>query len=218
MLDAQFVGFAQILVYTGAVVILILFGILLTRGTEPPTTSLLSPGWGLGLGVALLVFALLCSVVLSSRVVTRPTPNAPEVTVRQIGDQLMTRYILPLEVVGLLLTVALIGAVSSPCKKPKQSEAARTDSPMTPLGLYLLLSAMLFAVGLAGALVRRNAILVLIGIELMLNAANLNFIAFWRYGPNPQALTGVIFVLFLDRRGGSRSRGRLGSDYLDLSP
>ena len=67
---------------------------------------------------------------------------------------------------------------------------------MTPLVGYLLLSAMLFAIGLAGALTRRNAIIVLIGIELMLNAANLNFIAFWRYGPNPQALTGLIFVLF----------------------
>jgi NADH-quinone oxidoreductase subunit K len=43
---------------------------------------------------------------------------------------------------------------------------------------------------------RRNAILVLIGIELMLNAANLNFIAFWRYGPNPEALTGIMFVIF----------------------
>lgn len=67
---------------------------------------------------------------------------------------------------------------------------------MTPLSCYLLLSAMLFAIGLAGALTRRNAILVLMGIELMLNAANLNFIAFWRSGPNPQALTGIIFVIF----------------------
>ena len=67
---------------------------------------------------------------------------------------------------------------------------------MTPLLWYLLTSALLFAIGLAGALTRRNAIIVLIGIELMLNAANLNFIAFWRYGPNPQALTGLIFVLF----------------------
>ncbi len=67
---------------------------------------------------------------------------------------------------------------------------------MTPLVAYLLLSAILFAIGLAGALTRRNAILVLVGIELMLNAANLNFIAFWRFGPNPQALTGVLFVLF----------------------
>jgi NADH:ubiquinone oxidoreductase subunit K len=67
---------------------------------------------------------------------------------------------------------------------------------MTPLSACLLLSALLFAIGLAGALMRRNAILVLIGIELMLNAANLNFIAFWRYGPNPEALTGMMFVLF----------------------
>ena len=67
---------------------------------------------------------------------------------------------------------------------------------MTPLAGYLLLSAMLFAIGLAGALTRRNAILVLVGIELMLNAANLNFIAFWRFGSNPEALTGVMFVLF----------------------
>ena len=67
---------------------------------------------------------------------------------------------------------------------------------MSPLAGYLLLSAMIFSIGLAGALSRRNAILVLIGIELMLNAANLNFIAFWRYGPHPEALTGVIFVIF----------------------
>ena len=67
---------------------------------------------------------------------------------------------------------------------------------MTPLQSYLLVSAFLFAIGLAGAVTRRNAIVVLIGIELMLNAANLNFIAFWRFGPNPEALTGVVFVLF----------------------
>ena len=67
---------------------------------------------------------------------------------------------------------------------------------MTPLTGYLLLSAMLFSIGLAGALTRRNAIIVLIGVELMLNAANLNFIAFWRYGANPEALTGVMFVIF----------------------
>jgi NADH-quinone oxidoreductase subunit K len=67
---------------------------------------------------------------------------------------------------------------------------------LTPLASCLLLSALLFAIGLAGALMRRNGILVLIGIELMLNAANLNFIAFWRYGPNPEALTGMMFVIF----------------------
>jgi NADH:ubiquinone oxidoreductase subunit K len=67
---------------------------------------------------------------------------------------------------------------------------------MTSLASWLLLSALLFTIGLAGALTRRNSILVLIGIELMLNAANLNFIAFWRYGPHPEALTGTMFVIF----------------------
>ena len=65
-----------------------------------------------------------------------------------------------------------------------------------PLYYYLTVSALLFAIGLAGALTRRNAILVLVGIELMLNAANLNFIAFWRYSPDPEALTGIMFVIF----------------------
>lgn len=67
---------------------------------------------------------------------------------------------------------------------------------MIPLHYYLMFSALLFAIGLAGALTRRNAILVLIGIELMLNAANLNFIAFWRYSPDPEAITGIMFVIF----------------------
>jgi len=67
---------------------------------------------------------------------------------------------------------------------------------MNSLQSYLLLSALLFSIGLAGALLRRNAIIVLIGIELMLNAANLNFIAFWRFGPAPEALTGIMFTIF----------------------
>jgi len=67
---------------------------------------------------------------------------------------------------------------------------------MNPLPTVVLLSCLLFAIGLGGVLTRRNAIVVLIGIEFMLNAANLNFIAFWRYGPEPEALRGVMFALF----------------------
>ena len=67
---------------------------------------------------------------------------------------------------------------------------------MTPLASFLIVSALVFAIGLAIALTRRNAILVLIGIELMLNAANLNLIAFWRFGPHPEALTGMMFAIF----------------------
>ena len=67
---------------------------------------------------------------------------------------------------------------------------------MTPLAGCLLVSSLLFAVGLAGALTRKSTILVLVGIELMLNAANLNFVAFWRFGPHAAGSTGLIFGLF----------------------
>lgn len=67
---------------------------------------------------------------------------------------------------------------------------------MTPLNGCLMLSTIVFAIGLAGALSRRNAILMLIGIELMLNAANINFVAFWRFGPHPERYDGVMFMMF----------------------
>jgi NADH:ubiquinone oxidoreductase subunit K len=67
---------------------------------------------------------------------------------------------------------------------------------MTPLVAHLLLAVLLFATGMAGALARRNAILVLVGVELMLNAGNLSFVAFWRYGPNPDPHTGLMFAVF----------------------
>ena len=66
---------------------------------------------------------------------------------------------------------------------------------MTLEGL-LILSAVLFCVGLLGAFTPRNAVVVLFSIEIMLNAANLNFIAFWRYSENPELLHGPLFALF----------------------
>ena len=64
------------------------------------------------------------------------------------------------------------------------------------LQLFLVISATLFCIGLLAVLSRRHAIFILIGIELMLAAANLNFIAFWRFGPQPQPPTGVMIAIF----------------------
>ncbi len=110
-LDAQFVGFAQILVYVGAVAILIVFAVLLTRGSDTAQQSMASPGWTAGIAVALAVLGVLVYAIANSSAIPGNIPPQPDVTVRQIGKVLMNRFVLPLEVIGLLLTAALIGAV-----------------------------------------------------------------------------------------------------------
>ncbi|WP_422930277.1 NADH-quinone oxidoreductase subunit NuoK [Singulisphaera sp. PoT] len=69
-----------------------------------------------------------------------------------------------------------------------------------PLNWFLYFAAAAFTIGLIGVLVRRNAIAVLMAIEIMLNAANINLVAFWRYGVPPRAegpLTGVMLAIFV---------------------
>ncbi|RME47921.1 MAG: NADH-quinone oxidoreductase subunit NuoK [Chloroflexi bacterium] len=65
-----------------------------------------------------------------------------------------------------------------------------------PLSWYLALAAGLFCIGLFGCLTRRNAIGILMGVELMLNAVNINLVAFWRY-ITPQDLAGQVFAVFI---------------------
>jgi NAD(P)H-quinone oxidoreductase subunit 4L len=61
---------------------------------------------------------------------------------------------------------------------------------------YLILSALVFCIGLYGALAKRNAVVILMSIELMLNGVNIAMVAFSRY-ITPQALTGQIFAIFI---------------------
>ena len=67
---------------------------------------------------------------------------------------------------------------------------------MIPLSWYLILAAALFSIGVFGVLARRNAIAILLGVELMLNAVNINLIAFWRYG-NITEMTGQVFAIIV---------------------
>ena len=67
---------------------------------------------------------------------------------------------------------------------------------MIPLSWYLILSAGLFSIGLYGVLARRNAVAILLGIELMLNAVNINLVAFWRYG-DPADFAGQVFAIIV---------------------
>ncbi len=67
---------------------------------------------------------------------------------------------------------------------------------MVPLWMYLIVAAMLFCIGVYGVLSRRNAVAVLMAVELMLNAVNINLVAFWRY-VTPLNMSGQAFAAFV---------------------
>jgi NADH-quinone oxidoreductase subunit J len=121
-LDAQFAGFVQILVYIGAVAILVVFAILLTRGAGVPEYRSYSTNWFAGLAIAAAVFALLAWAVITSLPASAATTSVPSATVQSIGTALMSSYALPLEIVAVLLTVALIGAVIVAMPETKASK------------------------------------------------------------------------------------------------
>jgi NADH-quinone oxidoreductase subunit J len=111
-LGAQFIGLAQILVYVGAVAILIVFAILLTRDTAATSQSIVVGSWkGSGM-VVLAVFGILAWAIHHSAASRSAVLPQPEASMQEIGNALMLRFALPLEIIGLLLTVALIGAVT----------------------------------------------------------------------------------------------------------
>jgi len=110
LLEAPFLAAVQILVYVGAICVLILFAIMLTRRLMAKDLVQRNAQWGLSLLVALLLFATLAFII--ARVdwpVTQAAPPADAIP--QLGEELMSTYLLPFEVASVLLLVALVGAV-----------------------------------------------------------------------------------------------------------
>ncbi len=101
-----------------------------------------------------------------------------------VGKLLFSNYLLPFEVTSVLLLIAIMGAVVSGAE----------GGVMVPLSYYLVLSAILFACGVAGFLIKRNIITIFLSIELMLNGVNLTFVAF---AAQLKSLDGHIFVFFV---------------------
>jgi NADH:ubiquinone oxidoreductase subunit 6 (subunit J) len=107
LLGAEFVGLVQVFVYVGAVAVLIVFTILLTR---PEVNGTRGINWG-GAIVALAVFGGLLWTILKTKSLAIPAPQIEPLTVKRIGEVLMTDFVWPLQCVGLVLTAALIGAL-----------------------------------------------------------------------------------------------------------
>ena len=107
LLGAEFVGLVQVFVYIGAVAVLIVFTILLTRRDVEKDRGF---NWS-GVVVAVAVFGGLIWAILETQTLPMAAPEIPALTVKRIGEVLMTSYVWPLQCVGLLLTAALIGAL-----------------------------------------------------------------------------------------------------------
>jgi NADH:ubiquinone oxidoreductase subunit 6 (subunit J) len=107
LLGAEFVGLVQVFVYVGAVAVLVVFTILLTRRDVEKDRGF---NWS-GVIVAMAMFGGLVWAILRTPLLGVSAPQIPALTVRRIGDVLMTYYVWPLLCVGLLLTAALIGAL-----------------------------------------------------------------------------------------------------------
>lgn len=129
-LGAPFAGWAQVIVYIGAIAILIVFAILLTRSDSVGEKSVFSKSWAIGSVICLAVFGMLTLAILKSDLTGSHVSTKPEPTVKEIGNDLMTRYVLPLEAIAILLTAAAIGAVIIALK---ENSPGKEESDVTKL-------------------------------------------------------------------------------------
>ncbi|MBL9169689.1 MAG: NADH-quinone oxidoreductase subunit J [Verrucomicrobiales bacterium] len=125
-LSAQFVGLVQLLVYVGAVGIVFVFAILLTRGGGEEPKPFFSPSWYVGAGTAALLAIVLGAAILGSPSLTDREAHSTKPTVKEVGAKLMKDLVIPMEIMALLLTSALIGAtvIAMPEPKGKDTEEA----------------------------------------------------------------------------------------------
>jgi NADH-quinone oxidoreductase subunit J len=144
LLEAEFLAVMQVLVYIGAVAILLMFGIMLTQNVQGDETT--ATAWWRRLPAAIVAIGLFAMLVIGSQ--QRPAPSASlnaraqasidarEISVnrmtRDLGLELMERWCLPFELAGLLLTAALVGAVAlaRPREVPAPPHSRRTDRPV----------------------------------------------------------------------------------------
>ncbi|HUJ11101.1 MAG TPA: NADH-quinone oxidoreductase subunit J [Verrucomicrobiae bacterium] len=113
LLGADFLGAVQILIYIGAVAVLILFAIMLTRhvtGTEGPR-EVLGGKWWTGMGTSIIVAGLLWAVIRRDQIAAMLPAGAAKTSIAEIGRVLVGDWVVPFEAMAVLLTAALIGAV-----------------------------------------------------------------------------------------------------------
>jgi len=216
MLYASFLSVVQMLVYAGAIMVLFVFVVMiLNRPEDEPVAPSGRLGQVLG-GVAILY--LVGRLVMLLMKVQAPNPttafNAPGPTpeghgwgsVRAVGTDLFGPGLFVFEAVSILLLIAVVGAIAiaRPLHEDQDNEGnipAGEGHKMGKLlfevgyGHFLVLAAVLFLIGVAGVLIRRNALIILMSVELMLNAANMTLLTFARMWGDMSGHTFALIVI-----------------------
>ena len=200
LLAAEFVAVVQVLVYIGAIVVLFLFGIMLTRAPIGRESGLDNSSASLSLVVGLLIFGLLASV-LGKQFGRVHLHTARRAAHRRRG---------PLDLHPVRDPVR--GGLGRPARRPGRRHRDREEGLTVLLNEFLFLAAFLFATGVYGVLARRNGVLVLMCVELILNAVNINLVAFGAFRNSPVGQVFALFVIASRRRRGRRRPGHRAAD------
>ncbi len=191
-LSADFIAVTQLLIYIGGVLVLILFAVMLTNRITEVNVSNTSFGT---FGGVLLFVAVAPVLVAVATLTPWSTPVIPAMTATAARD----RQRLPHEVAA-----PVRGRVAGPARDPRRRGRHRPQGDqgrltagdaMVTLTHFLVVGALLFSFGLVTVATRRNAVGVLMGVELILNGANVNFVAFNHYVTG--GVSGQIFALFV---------------------
>ncbi len=183
-MHAEFLAAAQVLIYVGAVSILMMFAIMLTSNLAGQRIAQVNQHAVTGAFICLF-FVAVASLLIGATDIWRLSANAlPLKNTFVIGKLLLTEFMLPVRIdLG-----------------PARGRADRRHRPGKRgeglMQYYLILAAILFAIGLFGVITRRNTIGILMSLELMFNAANINFVAFNKFVATA-GMSGQIFAIFI---------------------
>ncbi len=210
-MEAHFLAAVQVIVYAGAIVVLFLFVIMLLGVDESIDLSIepipiqrpLAAIMGLGL-VGLLGAAIVRaedSLVINpgSGIDVAGETGNNDANIQQLASNLYGDHVFAFQLTSVLLIVAVAGTVLLTRKWPRDAGSENREQrrmiATISTSYYLVLAAMLFALGAFGLLVRRNPLIMFMCIELMLNAANLTFVALATQLGDINGQTAVFFVM-----------------------
>ena len=187
LLGAEFLAAAQVIVYSGAIMVLFTLSSCCSTPAKKNVPMAAARPTSSASPASPSSSALLAFVFLSARGhLAQARLGDYVVSTSDLSKVLFRDLLLPFEVTSVLILIAILGAVALASKEHPDM--------VVPIAYYLVLSAILFSIGVGAFLIKRNIITVFMSIELMLNAVNLTFVAFAHQWHRVQ---GQIFVFFV---------------------